>query len=143
VRSISTIFGSRVAHNAAAVSPLVAGTNILKCLSPLLRTMARLAETVFLVGGVRSWRQVWEEFSNSRAGQGYLEAVGFKDVVELTYKLRIRPWSEYSRLREIGRWNLARWEEGIEGWSLALLTTVLHVNSPLYYASNSSCLLRL
>jgi hypothetical protein len=60
-----------------------------------------------------------------------LKVAGFEDLVELTYKLPIGPWNEYPRVREIGRWNLVQWQEGIEDWSLALLTRALHVKSPL------------
>lgn len=65
--------------------------------------------------------------------KAYLEDAGFEDVVELSDKLPkvpIGPWSEDPRLKEIGRWNQVHWEEGIEGWSLALFTRVLGVKSP-------------
>ncbi|KAK5994292.1 Methyltransferase [Cladobotryum mycophilum] len=57
--------------------------------------------------------------------KGYLEDAGFNNVTEHVYKWPIGPWSKDPRLKEIGQWNHQHWLEGIEGWSLALLTRVL------------------
>lgn len=57
--------------------------------------------------------------------KGYLDAAGFEDVVEQSYKLPIGSWSVDPHLREIGRWNEVRWRQGIEGWSLDLFTRIL------------------
>jgi hypothetical protein len=70
-----------------------------------------------------------KDFRIGGQAKGWLKIVGFEDVVEFTYKLPIGPWSESSRLQEIGKWNLAQWKEGIEGWSLALLAGVLKVKA--------------
>lgn len=69
--------------------------------------------------------------------KGYLEDAGFEDIVERVYKWPIGPWSRDPHMKEIGLWNRLHWQEGIEGWSLALLTRVLGVKSPhirAYYA---------
>jgi hypothetical protein len=65
----------------------------------------------------------------------YLDAAGFEDIVELSYKVPIGSWSDDPRLKEIGRWNQVHWQEGIEGWSLALLIKTLRVKSPHPYSS--------
>lgn len=59
--------------------------------------------------------------------KGYLENAGFEDVVETVYKWPIGPWSKDPHMKQLGLWNLLHWQEGIEGWSLALLTRVLGV----------------
>jgi hypothetical protein len=60
--------------------------------------------------------------------KGYLEGAGFENVVEHVFKWPIGPWSKDPHMKEIGLWNQVHWEEGIEGWSLALLTRVLGVS---------------
>jgi hypothetical protein len=65
--------------------------------------------------------------------KGYLEDAGFEDVVEHVYKWPMGPWSKDPQLKEIGMWNQLHWLEGIEGWSLALLTRVLGVEFPYHY----------
>ncbi|KAF4626930.1 hypothetical protein G7Y89_g11223 [Cudoniella acicularis] len=57
--------------------------------------------------------------------KGYLDDAGFEEVVEKVYKWPIGPWDEDIHMKQIGLWNQLHWEEGIEGWSLALLTRVL------------------
>jgi hypothetical protein len=53
-----------------------------------------------------------------------LEAAGFINVVEHRWKLPIGGWAVDKRFKEIGLYNRINWEQGIEGWSLYLLTTV-------------------
>lgn len=57
--------------------------------------------------------------------KGYLQNAEFEGVVEHVYKWPIGPWSKDAHMKEIGLWNQLHWQEGIEGWSLALLTRVL------------------
>ncbi|RDL31137.1 Uncharacterized protein BP5553_09926 [Venustampulla echinocandica] len=57
--------------------------------------------------------------------KGYLEEAGFEDVVDRAFKMPIGPWSKDPHLKQIGLWNQLHWQEGIEGWSMALLTRVL------------------
>ncbi|KAK8198607.1 hypothetical protein M8818_006474 [Zalaria obscura] len=54
-----------------------------------------------------------------------IREAGFVDVVEKTYKWPIGPWSSDPKLKELGRWNLLNWEEGMEGWIMACYTRVL------------------
>ncbi|CAI9627888.1 unnamed protein product [Alternaria alternata] len=58
----------------------------------------------------------------SRAG---LEAAGFVNVVERRWKLPVGGWPADKRFKELGQYNRINWEQGIEGWSLYLLTTVM------------------
>ena len=66
--------------------------------------------------------------------KGYFEEAGFEDIVEKVYKWPIGPWSSDPHLKHIGLWNLLHWVEGIEGWSLALLTRVMGVKSLQHHA---------
>lgn len=69
------------------------------------------------------------DFQAHALAKDSLRAAGFERVMEITYQLPIGDWSDKPRLQEIGRWNLARWREGIEGWSLAPLIRGFNVNS--------------
>jgi len=84
----------------------------------------RWGETL-LKAGDRSGR----DFRTHEQIRGQLETIGFEDVKEIIYTLPVGSWSEAPCIRDIGRWNLAQWDEGIEGWSLALFTRELNVNS--------------
>lgn len=58
--------------------------------------------------------------------KGNMEAAGFVNVVEHRWKLPIGGWAADARFKEIGQYNRIHWDQGIEGWSIYLLTTVLH-----------------
>lgn len=60
------------------------------------------------------------------AKQKMIEA-GFVDVVEHRFKCPIGPWAKDPHLKELGRYNRLQCEEGIEGWTMFLLTRVLGV----------------
>ncbi|KAK0508910.1 hypothetical protein JMJ35_008281 [Cladonia borealis] len=47
---------------------------------------------------------------------------GFEDVKEFTYKWPIGEWPQDPRLKDIGGWNARHWMEGLETWTLRLLT---------------------
>jgi hypothetical protein len=57
----------------------------------------------------------------------WIKDAGFVNVVEKKFKWPLGPWSSDPKLKEIGRWNLLNWEEGLEGWTLAHYTRVLGV----------------
>lgn len=61
--------------------------------------------------------------------KGHLESSPDKwdNVIERTMKLPIGAWAKDPQLKKIGAINKIYWEEGIEGWSMALLTRLLHV----------------
>lgn len=69
--------------------------------------------------------QVWKDLRIHEQIKGYLEEAGFEHVTEHVFKWPIGPWSKDPHMEEIGLWNQVHWQEGIEGWSLALLTRVL------------------
>ncbi|KAH1508716.1 hypothetical protein KXV70_003640 [Aspergillus fumigatus] len=52
-------------------------------------------------------------------------AAGFVDVVERRFKVPIGSWAKDPRLKELGLYNRLQWEEGIEGWTMMLLTKFL------------------
>lgn len=58
--------------------------------------------------------------------KGNMEAAGFVNVVEHRWKLPIGGWPADKRFKEIGQYNRIHWDQGIEGWCIYLLTTVLH-----------------
>jgi hypothetical protein len=61
-----------------------------------------------------------------------IEKAGFVDVVEKKFKWPIGDWPADARLKDIGRWNAQHWIEGIEPWTLRLLTQYLGVNEPFH-----------
>lgn len=61
--------------------------------------------------------------------KGYIEDAGFENVVEKVFRLPIGPWCKDKHMKQVGLWNLLHWEEGIEGWALALLTRVMGVRT--------------
>lgn len=56
--------------------------------------------------------------------------VGFTDVVRIRYKWPIGAWSNDPRLKELGRWILVHWNEGLEGWVLRFFTKHMGVSDP-------------
>lgn len=59
-----------------------------------------------------------------------MEEAGFVDIVETKFRWHIGAWGATPKIKDIGRWNLAHWIEGLEGWTLALMTRVLGVSGP-------------
>ncbi|KAI9712959.1 MAG: hypothetical protein M1812_006706 [Candelaria pacifica] len=57
--------------------------------------------------------------------KGWIEEGGFENVVEQRYKWPIGSWSSDPKLKEIGKWNLVHWEEGVEGWCMMGMTRFL------------------
>lgn len=60
--------------------------------------------------------------------KGYVTDAGFEDVVEMVYKWPVGPWAKDEYMKHFGAYNRIHWQEGIEGWSMALLTRVLNVS---------------
>lgn len=56
-----------------------------------------------------------------------IAAAGFVDVVKTTYKWPIGAWSNDPRLKELGKWNLLHWQQGLESWTLRIFTKHLGV----------------
>ena len=53
---------------------------------------------------------------------------GFAEVVETRYKWPIGAWSNDQRLKDLGKWNMKHWENGLEGWTMRFYTNYLHVS---------------
>jgi SAM-dependent methyltransferase len=53
-----------------------------------------------------------------------IKKAGFVDVVEKRTKWPMGPWSSDKKMKELGRWNQLRIEQGIEGFAMRLLTNV-------------------
>lgn len=70
--------------------------------------------------------KTWEIAENMA---GLIREAGFVDIVEKRFKWPVGPWSSDQRMKDIGRWNLLNWEEGMEGWVLAPYTRVLKVST--------------
>ncbi|KAM3420373.1 hypothetical protein BST61_g3652 [Cercospora zeina] len=75
--------------------------------------------------GIECGRRINKTFQIAETMAGLIKEAGFVDVVEKRFKWPIGPWSSDPRLKEIGRWNLLNWEEGMEGWVIAPYTRVL------------------
>lgn len=51
-----------------------------------------------------------------------MEEAGYVDVKEVQYVWPQNPWPKDRKLKELGRWNLVNMLDGLEGYSMALLT---------------------
>lgn len=79
----------------------------------------------FVEAGTRSGKTF--EIAENMAG--LVREAGFIDVSERRFKWPVGPWSSDPKMKEIGRWNLLNWDEGMEGWAMAAFTRVLGVSS--------------
>ena len=57
-----------------------------------------------------------------------MEEAGFVNVVEKKFKFPIGTWPKDPRMKELGTWFRAYFEDGMEGYAMALLTRVLKVS---------------
>lgn len=60
---------------------------------------------------------------------------GFEDVTEVRFKWPVGGWAKDKKMKELGRYNFASWDQGVEGWILYLFTKYLDVccaPSPLF-----------
>ncbi|KAF2138338.1 uncharacterized protein K452DRAFT_328879 [Aplosporella prunicola CBS 121167] len=76
---------------------------------------------LFVEAGVR----MEKSFKIAENMRARIEEAGFVDVVERRFMWPIGTWHADERLKEIGHWNMRNWENGMEGWILALLTRTL------------------
>jgi hypothetical protein len=82
----------------------------------------------------KSLRVVDESAQNMREA-------GFVDVTERRFRVPIGTWAKDPRLKELGRYNRLQWSEGIEGWAMMLLTSILKVLNPSSSSQSSSLIL--
>ena len=52
---------------------------------------------------------------------------GFEEIREVRFKWPIGGWPKDKKMKEIGRYNAASWDQGMEGWLLYLYTEYLGV----------------
>ncbi|KAK2806173.1 hypothetical protein FQN50_005896 [Emmonsiellopsis sp. PD_5] len=57
--------------------------------------------------------------------KSWVEGAGFINVTEVVYPMPIGCWAKNKKLKEIGAWNQAQYLQGVEAWSMNLLTHVL------------------
>lgn len=62
---------------------------------------------------------------DASADAGYLKEVGFVDVQSRKFKWPSNSWPRDPYYKELGTWQLANIDNGIEGFTLALFTRVL------------------
>ncbi|KIW18532.1 hypothetical protein PV08_02820 [Exophiala spinifera] len=55
----------------------------------------------------------------------HMRDAGFEDVTERRFHVPVGSWPRDHRLKELGRVNRLQWEEGIEAWTMMLLTSIL------------------
>lgn len=65
--------------------------------------------------------------------QDDIARAGFIDVVKTTYKWPVGAWSNDPRLKELGKWNLLHWQQGLESWTLRSFTKRMGVNSSHHF----------
>lgn len=70
-----------------------------------------------------------------------MRKAGFIDVTERRFRVPIGTWAKNPHLKELGRYNHLQWSEGIEGWAMMLLTTILQVLNPSSSFQSSSLIL--
>lgn len=85
-------------------------------------TLTRWSELVVQIS-----QRTGKSFEIAETMFGMIKQAGFVNVVEKRFKWPIGSWSSDSRMKELGRWNLLNWEQGSEGWILALYTRFLGV----------------
>lgn len=56
-----------------------------------------------------------------------IRKAGFELVTEKRLPMPIGTWPKDKQLKELGSYNRVQWEEGLEGWSILLLTQALGV----------------
>ena len=78
-------------------------------------------------------KKMGKTFENAQFTKENMVKAGFVDVVEKKFKMPIGPWSSDPKMKELGRWNLLFFEQGIEGMALFLLTQILGVSQVISY----------
>ncbi|KZF22456.1 S-adenosyl-L-methionine-dependent methyltransferase [Xylona heveae TC161] len=73
---------------------------------------------------ISAGEKIGKTFEVEAKMKGWVEEAGFEDVTERRGKWPIGAWSSDPKLKELGRWNALHWEEGMEGWKMALATRV-------------------
>jgi hypothetical protein len=80
---------------------------------------------VFLEAGEKMGRT----FRIFNYAKEYISNAGFVDIKETKYKLPIGGWSSDPKMKNLGRYNLLQFTQGVEGFALFLLKDVMRVSS--------------
>lgn len=88
-------------------------------------------DLIFQAGDV-----IGKSYRTAYSTKDYMEEAGFINIVEKKYKFPIGTWPKDKRMKELGMWFRAYFEDGMEGYAMALLTRILQVSQL------SSCYLR-
>lgn len=71
--------------------------------------------------------QLGKTFAIYDFNEDLIREAGFIDVQKQTFKVPVGPWPRDPKMKELGQWNKLFCLEGLESWSLYLLSTVLGV----------------
>ena len=71
--------------------------------------------------------QIGKTFAIYDFNREMITKVGFVDVVEKKFKVPVGTWPSDPKMKELGQWNLLFCLEGLESWSLYLLSMILKV----------------
>jgi len=82
---------------------------------------------------IEAAKKMGKTFENAQFTKENMLKAGFVDVVEKKFKLPIGPWSSDPKMKELGRWNLLYFQQGVEGMALYLLTQILGVRRVISY----------
>lgn len=69
-----------------------------------------------------------KSFSIAEDMKELMVEAGFVNVTYRTFKWPIGPWAKDPKMKQIGLYNRAGWEEGLEGWAMFLFTNYLGVS---------------
>lgn len=58
--------------------------------------------------------------------EGWVKDAGFKNIVHKKYRVPIGPWAKDPTMKEVGTYNYMQINQGLEGLSLRLYTSVLN-----------------
>jgi hypothetical protein len=64
----------------------------------------------------------------------FIKEAGFTNVNERKFKMPVGPWSSDPKLKDVGRYHLLECYQGIEGWSMALLTRLYGVSTLMVFS---------
>lgn len=86
--------------------------------------MAKWSQT--LIEAAEKIGKTFQIFNHTKE---YITQAGFTDVKEKRYKVPVEYWSSDRKMKELGQWNRLWCLEGLESWSIFLLSKVLGVST--------------
>ncbi|KAJ4351849.1 uncharacterized protein N0V89_007193 [Didymosphaeria variabile] len=85
------------------------------------KTYHNFSQTILTIGAEKTGQR----FDTLLHMKTWMEAAGFTDVAEHHFIWPIGPWPKDPKLKELGRWGERNWQDGLEGWIMALYTRIL------------------